>query len=454
MKKTLLAILAAMTAAGMSAQAPQPQAASFSSPQPQQVPDAAQWKYLGIGQWLDAWVLPHWSSEDTQIDYKYMPISVNVYESKTQPGMYKVQSPYVRPFPVAGANINIQDLELTVDATNPDFVYLPGQYSGFTMNPSFGTIGCIDSQEVYIGNMAGRYYDQVQSGSMSEQEVRGIVEGSSYEVDRLVDGVIDFNTPLYGSNTTTDLINSWFVGPGRLTLPDPNTPVDSRTWKALGKAKLYDGWICAGFVTSEGVDFDPITTPFDVDMEECEQFPGVYRLVSPWSSESFPFRDRNVMAGEEVYVEIDASDPTFVVIKPQYSGFGMRTDGKDQPMYVANYTGFLGGYGWDTKEKIFEQMGYDYLCDVLEDGSIWIYQPTWGYALSTCFFAQSQPSGGFYTSQIELPKTGVENIASAANTDAPVIYYDLNGRRCDASALQPGVYVRRQGSKVSKVAVK
>lgn len=47
--------------------------------------------------------------------------------------------------------------------------------------------------------------------------------------------------------------------------------------------------------------------------------------------------------------------------------------------------------------------------------------------------------------------TGVENIA-ADNADAPLEYYDLNGQRVDNPA--PGIYIRRQGSDVTKIVIR
>lgn len=44
--------------------------------------------------------------------------------------------------------------------------------------------------------------------------------------------------------------------------------------------------------------------------------------------------------------------------------------------------------------------------------------------------------------------------ASDAGNNAPVYYYDLNGRRMNGNSLTPGLYIRRQGRVVSKVIVK
>lgn len=49
--------------------------------------------------------------------------------------------------------------------------------------------------------------------------------------------------------------------------------------------------------------------------------------------------------------------------------------------------------------------------------------------------------------------SGVANV-SVDNTYAPVVYYDLNGRRVEEQNLVPGVYVRLQGAEATKVVVK
>lgn len=50
------------------------------------------------------------------------------------------------------------------------------------------------------------------------------------------------------------------------------------------------------------------------------------------------------------------------------------------------------------------------------------------------------------------PSTGVAGIV--ADENAPVEYYNLNGVRVNGNNLTPGVYVKRQGTKVAKVLVK
>ncbi len=49
--------------------------------------------------------------------------------------------------------------------------------------------------------------------------------------------------------------------------------------------------------------------------------------------------------------------------------------------------------------------------------------------------------------------SGITDI-TVDNSNAPVEFYNLQGVRVNADNLTPGIYVRRQGSQVSKVLVK
>lgn len=50
--------------------------------------------------------------------------------------------------------------------------------------------------------------------------------------------------------------------------------------------------------------------------------------------------------------------------------------------------------------------------------------------------------------------TSVNQILGDNDTDAPVFFFDLQGRAVDADNLTPGLYIRRQGSQASKVLVR
>ncbi|MBO5054654.1 MAG: hypothetical protein J6C44_10565 [Muribaculaceae bacterium] len=56
--------------------------------------------------------------------------------------------------------------------------------------------------------------------------------------------------------------------------------------------------------------------------------------------------------------------------------------------------------------------------------------------------------------ELESEVTSVNQILGDNDTDAPVFFFDLQGRAVDADNLTPGLYIRRQGSQASKVLVR
>lgn len=52
-----------------------------------------------------------------------------------------------------------------------------------------------------------------------------------------------------------------------------------------------------------------------------------------------------------------------------------------------------------------------------------------------------------------MTPSGVENIEAVVDENAPVEYFNLQGVRV-ANPAEGGIYIRRQGNKVSKILVK
>jgi hypothetical protein len=54
---------------------------------------------------------------------------------------------------------------------------------------------------------------------------------------------------------------------------------------------------------------------------------------------------------------------------------------------------------------------------------------------------------------IEVSSTGGMSSAASINVDAslPIEYFNLNGVRVNSENLTPGIYIRRQGSNVTKL---
>lgn len=112
------------------------------------------------------------------------------------------------------------------------------------------------------------------------------------------------------------------------TMPEP-TPVVA--WKDLGECNYTDPFITSGFYNF------PSTFKYKVKLQESGETAGLYRLVAPYGT---AFADAYEAAtGEELpealydsknelFLEIDATDPEKVVIMPQWSGLTLDSDGE------------------------------------------------------------------------------------------------------------------------------
>ena len=86
-----------------------------------------------------------------------------------------------------------------------------------------------------------------------------------------------------------------------------------------------------------------------------------------------------------------------------------------------------------------------------------------GVNKESCTLMVPQGSGDLYRAASQWKdftyimefETGIDNVATdAANADAPAVFYNLNGVAMPAGDLAPGLYIRRQGTDVSKVLIR
>ena len=140
-----------------------------------------------------------------------------------------------------------------------------------------------------------------------------------------------------------------------------------------GTALVIDAWLTAAYSFRDG-DGNTVTYEecgWEVNLEKSVENPGVYRLVDPWGSEDCVLNYLNINLnygkGEPQDIRIDASDPDFVIIEPQYTGViwnNQVSDGKDVQCYIGNMAGALLKLG-QSKEDIIARG----LATVLQDGT-------------------------------------------------------------------------------------
>ncbi|MDE6498947.1 MAG: hypothetical protein K2L21_09845 [Muribaculaceae bacterium] len=156
------------------------------------------------------------------------------------------------------------------------------------------------------------------------------------------------------------------------------TANEPKEWKSLGQGKMIDAWVIPAFNTQAG-RADPMNYAMNVKMEENIENAGVYRVVKPWTSDSYPGASLNSNTTNKDYnLVIDARNPDMVSILPQCTGFhSAGTDSKGQSYsevyWVTSFGDVMAAMGYNYNDIVDE--GAD---NFVENGMIVIQIPTFG----------------------------------------------------------------------------
>lgn len=399
--------------------------------------DVADWKLLGTGRMVDGWVTPGLNPEiGTEYDPADYAFDVEVYESVATPGKYKLASPWTSDkFPFLSKNENKEAHDIIIDATDPNFVEVAAQVSGFVNVDKTRTNY---SNPFYIG-CAGTYF-KTEEG-YSKEDITNYNYNST-----LKDGVITIVSPRFGKAASGNYFGYNWQGEYSTVITLPSA-APSEQWVAAGKATYTDGFIVPGYL--KGVPADHSWT---VDVEESTEQAGVYRLVNPYTADNCPLAVYNENT-TPTYIKIDASDPELVVIEPQYSGFSNKFNGSDMiNFFVGNDAGVYVANGI-TKDDLKKMSSFAGKADVFKDGVITIKEPLYGKD-AAFEFGYKWTKGDVvlnYLATITFAKeTGVKGIEVNALHNGTEAVYDLQGVRVQNTA-KPGLYIVRKGGKTFKM---
>lgn len=340
MKKNYLMLLAAMSLAPLA--------------------QAEDWAYLGTGTLLDGWVTPGIYYPENEVNPENYIFEVEIFESTETPGKYKLSSPWTSDkFPFKQFNKNTDPKDLVIDASNPDFVRIDPQESGFVHSDPKSTNWY---NPFYISCDGTRY------------ELEGNDEADIIEygyASTMKDGVITIKAN-YGRYSSFleeyDMGWKWSTytkGLSVITLPNETPAV----WTEKGEVTFVDGWITAGYKGN------PEKCAWKVKYEELEGTPGLYRLVDPWHAPGCPVASVNTNA-TAAYLVVDATDPEVVLIEPQYSGFTAPIDGEDYNFTVANDAGMLHSLQLVSTDDIKQY--FPGRCDKFRDNAVVVSKPIFG----------------------------------------------------------------------------
>lgn len=367
--------------------------------------DNVEWVELGEGQYLSSVVAGTYSQGTPK------PVAVTIYEAKDTEGLYKVENPWQGVVNGGG--------DLIVDATDPDFVIVPSQFTGIMDN--------VDG-ETYIAN-AGWI---LTNDGMTKDEILA-------------------QAPQFANVNDNGLIK---FAAGTLLLQWPEAPADSQNgtdpegwyeadldgYLALPGVEVKDPWVLLSdeAIFNEKI-FSPLfgldLAPFTVSVYRNEET-GEYRVNDPLKG----LYAEQGWDAESPELILDATNPANVMFGMTSSGVNGGSDGLyyyfSEAWYEENY-----GEGADALEE-------DLRITLTEEENTLTF--TFPYHCSTVF---ASTSGKFYYGSPE-ESTLVITINSGVNsvvvdTNAPVEYFNLQGVKVENPSN--GLYIRRQGAVATKV---
>ena len=409
------------------------------------------WTLLGTGTMADGWVIPALTPQPG--DY-YSPsdyvFDVKIYESTANPGVYRIESPYTSEnFPFLSLNDNTTPHDIIIDASNPEFVVVEPQESGFEHNNP-GSKAARYAAPYYISH-AGKYF--LDEGN----EIPDIISYGYASTFDAENGKITITNPQYGHKKADGTLDMGYscgpMGaeePTVITLP---TAAPEPAWETLGMATLVDGFIYPGFYG------DPKGHGWEVEILTREDQPGVYMMKDPYTCDASPLSMLNETENT-VMIKVDASNPNLVVVTPQYAGIGATVDGEYMPFYIGNKAGWYVAYG--TSASDLDQYFDDSSKDKLVNGVITFDN---GNAL---FGSDAGEGFGYnwvdaagnpmkYAAKLYLPGTtetpdpadpvGIDSINSENGVS---VYYSLDGIRLQSAPLH-GPYIKVTDGRATKV---
>lgn len=425
--------------------------------------------YIGWCDWTDGWVIPAYNDEDGN-PYKGEDfiIRTEVWQEKDKPGMFHFASPYTGFwFQSTGApNANVNETPIIIDATDTevlngqksqretervDFtpVYMAKQFSGMI----FPKNDVQEDQTLHIQDGGSALMDMGYAVSQFGPAYKNVAKRIDNQIFIPVPTICWNDDPMVKDGQ----IISW--GPQAQAQPQiidlPLRALPETSWRALeGKCEWIDGWVMSGYANKDGSAVDALKFPGKCVLQENDLIANVFRMVNPYTDDEYQMKVQNQTPTDQANIVIDARDPNFVVVEPQYSGFNSTT----QPYFVANLAGYAFSKG-RTREMVdafvAEQDEANREPSTFEDGRIVIQFPLWGKTRTTTVQNWKARQAVIINHEgLKVDHSGVKDIEAIDTDDfAPVQYFNLQGQRV-INPQAGTIVIKRQGRKATKMLVR
>lgn len=267
-------------------------------------------------------------------------------------------------FLVAFPGVDIKDYEVTAT------------YNGIFIDPDdkpyvIGDISMGDDVDlVRVAAVPTDYEDEayqaVTAGTCSYSEIRN--NGSSHSVQLPLESTGDYTLIVvsYANDEPKQYAFAKFT----------YRSADDGNWEDLGLGVLADGWITPFMSYSDETQVRPEDFPFFVQIDRSLDEEGIYRMVEPYTStyaadQSYPFICYTYNENpKKVNIIFDVSDPSFVLMDKQVSGYSNSKLGQ---VSIGDYaTAALSKYDKET----LQEYGINSILDT-DEGIVYIIPCFW-----------------------------------------------------------------------------
>ncbi len=366
------------------------------------------WNYIGDGKYKASVMAGIYDVTDELVDVK-------IYEAENHSGVYKA----VGVWPDM-----LDNGALIVDASDPDFIVVPKQDTGYK--------DAVD-KDTYI---ASRNWVMVNERGYTAEQLKAEDPNA---VPSLIDGCIYFkpvgllvqwpNAPLNSQYNTVR--TQWYADQlesGCLVLPGGKYV---SPWKRLGTGKVTGDMYFSAFGKT--------SADYEVDVYKSTDLENTYRIVDP-------------LAGLYKALDIDEISPSWTIdtsvednISINTASSGILDDSEKTSYIVGTMNQYYG----------LEDCPKDNRASVSYDDK----KTTFSFPATSLLIFDSSAGkvyyGNRYDAQIVVSHEteGVNDLIQDTDTNAPVEFFNLQGQRIDTPATGQLV-IKRQGSKVTKLIVK
>ena len=328
-------------------------------------------------------------------------------------------------------------MNFTLDETNKVAVY------------TFG--GVVDRQYTQSGYQSW-YCGGVDNGSVSDMimNVATTDNSTTMSVDQLFCGYP--NGAGYTGYTFSDVEVTIDFNVFTAEVKEPGIEIGLEDWTEIATATIIDGWITPVLKTNGTTFDDPQDYPITAKIARNNDNPNLLLVINPYVYGSgFPMNDDNTRG----YIMIDVTDPEFVLVTPGvFCGVYNGTD----PVCCTNVEGFYMAQGVN-KSSIQQALADEcpkwstFTTDA--DGNSVISIPNCRFTYTNDMTRLRKWTGREDAMKATITfnesGSGVADI-EADDVNALIEYFNLQGVK--VANPENGVFIRRQGDKVSKVVVK